>query len=339
MSRHDDDALSSSSQDEQYSGVNLTPSEDRPSSSSQAPSNATSFSNRLHFGSSSFTRRSDGYGRQRRSPLNSELWISVEFVFTVCQIIASIVVLLLSRNEKPQLHCSHGSSVTHLVVLQHFLFFIGRFLNRNLGIEHDSTHSHQSSSRGNPSETTPYTAISVVQASDEENNHIMDSTTTNTPVTGTLSTRLNGLADHFKMALDCFFAVWFVLAMCGYLEVTHPSDAPKLYRLCIVFLTFAVSDMPCRSYYVQRFVAENPDGEGGVIGVGTAKERVISDEDAVCCVCLTKFAHNDELRELLCTHVFHVDCVDKWLKSMHRVPCKTDVGESSTGSPLARDPH
>ncbi|XP_039016115.1 E3 ubiquitin-protein ligase At1g63170-like [Hibiscus syriacus] len=328
VTRHDDDASSSSSQDEQYSGVNSTQSEDRPSSSSQASNNATPFSNRLHFGSSSFMRRSDGYGRHRRSPFNSGLWISVEFVFTMCQIIASIVVLLLSRNEKPQapLFAWIVGYASSCVATLPILYW--RFLNRNLGIEQDSTHSHQGSSRSNPSETTPYTAISVAQASDEENNHIIAPATSNTPVTGTLSTRLNGLADHFKMALDCFFAVWFVV---GNVWVfgghSSPSDAPKLYRLFIVFLTFSCIGyampfilcaticccLPCiisvlgyredfsptrgatreiiNALPTFKFKSkktgnvnndqENPTGEGGVIGVGTAKERVISGEDAV----------------------------------------------------------
>ncbi|KAK8503396.1 hypothetical protein V6N12_034791 [Hibiscus sabdariffa] len=385
ITRHDDDASSSSSQDEQSSGVNLTQGEDRPSSSSQAPSNAISFSNRLHSGNSSFMRRSDGYGRRRRSPLNSGLWISVELFVTVSQIIASIVVLSLSRNEKPQapLFAWIVGYASARVATLPILYW--RFLNRNVGIEQDSTHSHQRSSHGNPSETTPYTAISVAQASGEENNHIIDSTTSNTTIAGTLSTRLNGLVDHFKMALDCFFAVWFVVGNVWIFGGhTSPSDAPKLYRLCIVFLTFSCIGyampfilcaticccLPCiisilgyredfsptrgatreiiNALPTFKFKSkktenvnndqENSAGEGGVIGAGTAKERVISGEDAVCCICLTKFADNDELRELPCIHVFHVDCIDKWLKINASCPlCKTEVGESSSGSPLARD--
>ncbi|KAL5661692.1 hypothetical protein ACJX0J_028817, partial [Zea mays] len=47
-------------------------------------------------------------------------------------------------------------------------------------------------------------------------------------------------ADHFKMALDCFFAVWFVVGnvwVFGGHSSAH--DAPNLYRLCIAFLTFS----------------------------------------------------------------------------------------------------
>ncbi|XP_022714906.1 E3 ubiquitin-protein ligase At1g63170 [Durio zibethinus] len=380
ITRHDD-ASSSSSRDEQPSGVNLTQSEDRPSSSSQAPTNQTSSSNRLNSRNSSFMRRSDGYGRRRRSPLNSVLWISVELVVTVSQIIASIVVLLLSRNEKPQapLFAWIVGYASGCVATLPILYW--RFRNRNRGIEQDSTHLRQGSSHGNPSDSTPYTAISVTQASDEENNRFSESATRNTLIGGTLSTRLNGLVDHFKMALDCFFAVWFVVGNVWIFGGhTSPSDAPKLYRLCIVFLTFScigyampfilcaticcclpciisvlgyredfsqtrgatmesINALPTYKFKSKKTGNVNDQGEGGVLAAGTAKERVISGEDASCCICLAKYADNDELRELPCIHVFHVECVDKWLKINASCPlCKSEVGESSSSaSPLARD--
>lgn len=43
--------------------------------------------------------------------------------------------------------------------------------------------------------------------------------------------RLNGLVDHFKMAIDCFFAVWFVVGNVWIFGGhSSPSDSPKLYR-------------------------------------------------------------------------------------------------------------
>lgn len=56
-----------------------------PSSSSSRPGNTSSYGN-----------------RQRTSPLNSGLWITIELTITVSQIVASIIVLSLSRDEKPQ---------------------------------------------------------------------------------------------------------------------------------------------------------------------------------------------------------------------------------------------
>lgn len=73
-------------------------------------------------------------------------------------------------------------------------------------------------------------------------------------------------------------------------------------------------------------------GEGGLVAPGTEKEREVSAEDAVCCICLGKYVDGAELRELPCTHHFHVECVDKWLKINASCPlCKHDVGGAASG--------
>ena len=37
-------------------------------------------------------------------------------------------------------------------------------------------------------------------------------------------------------------------------------------------------------------------------------------EDARCVVCLGDYEEGDRLRRLRCGHVYHVECVDEWLK-------------------------
>lgn len=380
-----DDASSSSSYDEQPHRMVSPQHEDIPSTSTGVPSyhSSSSSSNRLN-NRSSFMRRGDGYGRRRRSPLNSGLWISVELIVTVSQIIASIVVLSLSRNENPQapLFAWIVGYASGCVATLPILYW--RFRNRHQGIDSDSTQLRQGSSLPTPPEpTSSYTAISANQASDEENNRSTETETGNGQNALNFGGRLNGLVDHFKMALDCFFAVWFVVGNVWIFGGhSSPSDAPKLYRLCIVFLTFSCIGyampfilcaticccLPCiisvlgiREDYSQTRGAtaetinalptykfkskkngnlndqDNSGGtEGGVLAAGTEKERMISGEDAVCCICLAKYVDDDELRELICSHVFHVDCVDKWLKINASCPlCKSEIGDSS--SPLVQD--
>ncbi|KAF8393316.1 hypothetical protein HHK36_021557 [Tetracentron sinense] len=194
--------------------------------------------------------------------------------------------------------------------------------------------------------------------------------------------------DHFKMALDCFFAVWFVVGNVWIFGGhSSSSEAPNLYRLCIVFLTFScigyampfilcaticcclpclisilgfredltqtrgatpesINALPTYKFKLKkdgngegREINSDGAGEGGIVAAGTEKERVISGEDAVCCICLAKYADNDELRELPCSHFFHMECVDKWLKINALCPlCKFEVHESSGGSPSTASP-
>ncbi|KAK9149525.1 hypothetical protein Scep_008282 [Stephania cephalantha] len=356
--------------------------EDRPSSSTLVPVAEPSFSSTIGSNSrnSSFMRRGDGYSRQRRSPLNSGLWISIELVVTVSQIIASIVVLSLSRHENPQapLFAWIVGYAAGCVATLPLLYW--RFRHRNNQGNDQGSQRHRSSHSNPSSEPTPYTAISVSRSS-EENNHPNPVTTWSVRVFGVLSTsRLNVLVDHFKMALDCFFAVWFVVGNVWIFGGhTSSSEAPNLYRLCIVFLTFScigyampfilcaticcclpciislmgiredlthtrgatpesISALPTYKFKLKKN-GSGVDGEidleaaeGGVVAAGTEKERAISAEDAVCCICLAKYADNDELRELPCAHFFHMECVDKWLKINALCPlCKAEVGDSSEG--------
>ncbi|CAN6210412.1 unnamed protein product [Urochloa humidicola] len=205
--------------------------------------------------------------------------------------------------------------------------------------------------------------------------------------------RLSILAYHFKTAVDCFFAVWFVVGNVwifgGRSISSDAQDAPNMYRLCLAFLALScvgyaipfimcaaicccfpclisvlrlqedlgqsrgatqelIDALPTYKFKPKRnknwgidhaSSSENLD-EGGILGPGTKKERVVSAEDAVCCICLTKYGDDDELRELPCTHFFHVHCVDKWLKINAVCPlCKTEIGgvvRSFFGLPFGR---
>ncbi|PIA65252.1 hypothetical protein AQUCO_00100616v1 [Aquilegia coerulea] len=363
--------------------------EERPSSNARVSISQPSLSssNGSNSRNSSFIRRGDGYGRRHRSPLNSGLWISIELGVTVCQIIASVVVLAVSRDEKPQapLFAWIVGYASGCVATLPLLYWRYRHRN-NQHTEQESAQPRQSSSQNNPpSEPTPYTAITISRISEEEEHHASVTATGNGQNTRSLSVRLNVLVDHLKMALDCFFAVWFVVGNV-WIFGGHSSsaDAPNLYRLCIVFLTFScigyampfilcaticcclpciisilgfredlthtrgataesISALPTYKFKLKKNRGGgdeemNPDGvgEGGIVAAGTEKERVISGEDAVCCICLAKYADNDELRELPCNHFFHMECVDKWLKINALCPlCKCEVGENNEGSPSA----
>ncbi|KAK7402315.1 hypothetical protein VNO78_14488 [Psophocarpus tetragonolobus] len=373
------EAITTSSHNDQHSEMHLPQHQDQmPAETHQTSSSSAS---RLN---SASLRRGEGYGHRGRSPLNSGLWISVELVVTVSQIIASVVVLSLSRNENPQapLFAWIVGYASGCVATLPILYW--RFRNRNQSNEQDIS---QGSSGSNPPDRT-YTAIYISHVSDEENGHATQSVTRNTIIPGAFTSRLNGLVDHFKMALDCFFAVWFVVGNVWIFGGhTSPSDAPQLYRLCIVFLTFSCIGyampfilcaticccLPCiisvlgiREDFSQnrgatiesinalpifKFKVKNNENcddhdvnaaidESGILAAGTEKERVISGEDAVCCICLAKYVDDDELRELPCSHVFHVVCVDKWLKINASCPlCKSEVGTSNGGSPSAWDSH
>eukprot|EP01018_Ginkgo_biloba_P038760 Gb_28554 [translate_table: standard] len=363
-------------------------SQDRmPSSSTPTPSRPVPSSSSLR--STSFSRTGDlrNYGhRQRPSPLNSGLWISIELTITVSQIVASIIVLSLSRNEKPQAPLSVwvvGYAAGCLATLP-LLYW--RYAHRYVRVpEQDSLTSTMASHSSPPSSprATPYTTISVPHTSVEEEGHGTSRSLRRSQDAAGANSRINTFVERFKMALDCFFAVWFVVGNVWIFGGhSSSSEAPNLYRLCIVFLTFScigyampfilcaticcclpciisvlgfredqtqtreaspelINSLPKYKFKAKGAIERNESkddselesegsGEGGFVAAGTEKERSVSGEDAICCICLGKYKDGVELRELPCTHHFHVECVDKWLKINASCPlCKHEIVESS----------
>lgn len=344
------------------------------SSTSQTASNSRNVSS---------NRGVDNYGRRSRSPLNSGLWISIELIVNLSQIIAAIVVLSFSKHEHPQTPLFAwviGYTAGCVATLPHLYW---RYINRNRqATEQNATNSFQNFSQNNAPESNPYTVISVAQAVEGENGHSSGGVLQfrQNTIRAIQRLNLNALVDHLKMALDCFFAVWFVVGNVWLFGGrTSASDAPNLYRLCIVFLTFScigyampfilcamiccclpciisimglreemiltrgasaesINALPTYKFKAKRIQSADEseidsDGEGGIVAAGTDKERVISAEDAVCCICLTKYVDNDDLRELPCNHFFHTECVDKWLNINALCPlCKKEVGNTSSPS-------
>ena len=52
-----------------------------------------------------------------------------------------------------------------------------------------------------------------------------------------------------------------------------------------------------------------------------------------CTICLCEYADDEEVRRLPCLHLFHIECVDRWLRQNKRCPmCRMDIdfrGEST----------
>ncbi|KAG6585434.1 E3 ubiquitin-protein ligase [Cucurbita argyrosperma subsp. argyrosperma] len=375
-----DSAPSSLPHGRNSNGLNSSQPEDRPSSSTRVPSSQPSISTTgSNSRNSSFIRRGDS--RRRRSPLNSGLWISIELLLTMSQIIAAIIVLSLSKNEKPRAPLfawivGYASGCGATLPLLYW-----RYRHRNQASEQDSLQPSQNSNRINVP-AGPF-SVSVSRASEGEELHHPAPSPRGSVGSGLLTARVKVLVEYFKMGLDCFFAIWFVVGNVWIFGGhSSASEAPNLYRLCIVFLTFScigyampfilcvticcclpciisilgfredmtqtrgattesINALPTYKFKLKKSRSgddrENNsgagEGGGGVVAAGTEKERVISGEDAVCCICLAKYANNDELRELPCSHFFHKECVDKWLKINALCPlCKNEVGESIVGS-------
>ncbi|XP_052200191.1 uncharacterized protein LOC127806746 [Diospyros lotus] len=57
-----------------------------------------------------------------------------------------------------------------------------------------------------------------------------------------------------------------------------------------------------------------PENGGGEVSI----KRYEAGEAAECPVCLCKIDAGEEIRELRCAHLFHRDCLDRWVGYKHR---------------------
>uniref|UniRef100_A0A7N0V1Z1 RING-type domain-containing protein n=1 Tax=Kalanchoe fedtschenkoi TaxID=63787 RepID=A0A7N0V1Z1_KALFE len=309
-------------------------------------------------------RRRDS--RHRRSPLNSGLWICIELLLTVSQIVASIVVLALSKQEDPHapLRAWIVGYASGCVAILPLLYW--RYCHRNQSLEQDSGQNREISVQGT---LTAGTRLSLSFSRPSADDSRQTIATTDNAASGGYryfgrlnDSRLKATVEYFKMGLDCFFAIWFVVGNVWIFGGgTSAAEAPNLYRLCIVFLTLccigedlnqtrgatseSINALPTYKFKLKKTKSgSNRDAssgveEGGVVAAGTDKERLIAAEDAACCICLARYANNDELREMPCSHFLHKDCVDKWLKINATCPlCKCEVGASVSNSNTSQAP-
>ncbi|XP_066390121.1 E3 ubiquitin-protein ligase At1g63170-like [Miscanthus floridulus] len=380
---HGETASTSTSHQDMYSELDEPHQEDRPSTSTETPSSESSPSISPTAYSSrnlSFPRRDSIYGHGR-SPWNSGLWISFEIVMYIAQVVAAIVILIFSRHEHPHAPLFAWIIGYTIGCIASLPLIYWRYVHQNRHLDQEPQQP-----------PTTYPTLTPSQSS-EGRNHRTSGVVLRLGCIAISCPRLSVLAYHFKTAVDCFFAVWFVVGNVwifgGRSISSDAQDAPNMYRLCLAFLAlscvgYAIPFIMCAAICccfpclisvlrLQEDLGQNRGAtqelidalptykfkpkrnknwgidhasssqhldEGGILGPGTKKERVVSAEDAVCCICLTKYGDDDELRELPCTHFFHVQCIDKWLKINAVCPlCKTEIGgvvRSFFGLPFGR---
>lgn len=165
------------------------------------------------------------------------------------------------------------------------------------------------------------------------------------------------LFNKSRTSLELFFAIWFVMGNVWVFDTRFGSfhQAPKLHVLCISLLAWnavsysfpfllflllcccvpiistligynmnigstdrgacedQITKLPCWRYKEVETSLE--------LGKSTAK-----NENPECCICLSKYVEKEEIRQLPCSHIFHLKCVDQWLRIISCCPlCKQQL--------------
>lgn len=202
------DASSSiSSHDRTSNGLDSAQREDRSSGNARTPTTQPSTSsNGSNPRNVTFTRRGDA--RRRRSPLNSGLWISVELVLTLSQIVAAIVVLSASRHEHPRAPLfewivGYASGCVATLPLLYW-----RYRQTNLVSEPDSGQPRNSSSRIN-APAAPF-SISVPRTSEGEDHRAPVTSHRGGQTTGVMSARYESYDTYCSCWGKVIFFLFFI---------------------------------------------------------------------------------------------------------------------------------
>ncbi|KAI3970003.1 hypothetical protein MKW92_037105 [Papaver armeniacum] len=242
--------------------------------------------------------------RQLRSLFNSGIWILIELAFTLSQIVAATIVLYLSRLHDPQLFAWAIIYASGCVATIPFLYW--RFLHSGVDLR------------------IPRSLIFYFIWLTVGNMWIFifgrhKSFTVEKPF----------LYMHCLMYLKfcmVFYPFLFAIISCCLPRILSGGDFPEVQNHTGGASEETINALPTYKFKLKKSNAEGVGEGGGTLAAGNEKELIISGEDAVCSICLDKYADNEEVRELPCSHLFHVDCVAKWLKMNATCPlCKRGV--------------
>ncbi|KAF8410888.1 hypothetical protein HHK36_003425 [Tetracentron sinense] len=280
----------------------------------------------------SFLRRVFHYQNGSRSdlgsnPFNSGTWIMLEFMVLVVQI-SIITVTLAISNEKnpfwPMRVWIGGYDIGCLLSLP-LLYWRYR-------------HPHVSQgNRFSPSDV-------------EQQRNINE------------ESRSSYLMNKSRTFLELFFAIWFVMGNVWVFDYRFGSfnQAPKLHVLCISLLAWnAVSysfpfllfvlfcccvpltsnllgynmnmgsnDRGASDDQISRLPSwRYKEGDASLkLTHGTDCNSANGNENLECCICLAIYREKEDVRQLPCSHMFHLKCVDQWLRIISCCPlCKQEL--------------
>ncbi|XP_016506483.1 E3 ubiquitin-protein ligase At4g11680-like [Nicotiana tabacum] len=275
----------------------------------------------------SFLRRVFHYQNGSRSdlgsnPLNSMTWMMMECIALSVQIIIASYTLAVSKEEKPVwpmkiwvLGYAFGCIISVMLLYWRYWAFYVRPQRDDSDMEQQRSHDEYSRAL-----------------------HVM---------------------EILRTGVELFFAIWFVMGNVWVFESRFLSyhRAPKLHLLCISLLTWnAVAySFPfllflllcCCVPILSSFLGYNMNM--GSVDRGASDEQLSSlpswkykesgkkeqpkysgveneNENVECCICLAKYGDKEEIRQLPCSHIFHLKCVDQWLRIISCCPlCKQEL--------------
>ncbi|KAK1311466.1 E3 ubiquitin-protein ligase [Acorus calamus] len=254
------------------------------------------------------------------NPFNSGPWLALELMVLVVQITVITVVLALSQEEEPVWPLRVWIVGYDVGCLLSLPLLYWRHRCRRVYVNHgDDGHRFGD----------------IEQQRDEES-------------------RSSYLMNKSRSFLELFFALWFVMGNVWVFDTRFGSfnRSPNLHILCIVLLAW---NTICYSFpfilfvllcccvpLINNFLGYNMNLASANRGAtddqlsqlpswrfkvaDDASEEFLTNGDSECCICLANYRDSEEVRQLPCSHLFHLGCVDQWLRIISCCPlCKKEI--------------
>lgn len=139
---------------------------------------------------------------------------------------------------------------------------------------------------------------------------------------------------------------WFILGVVWLMNSTHCAACPWMFRLTSSIICFSLARLavtlvcfyrsfPPTSLEGQVPYPCMPAGANDNEIKHLPSEKISSCSKVhgeTCSICLSNFEIAEDVRNLPCAHVFHMNCIDQWLRRHRVCPlCITDVCLTKTG--------
>ncbi|KAK9941161.1 hypothetical protein M0R45_017782 [Rubus argutus] len=319
-------SFSSSSPGENRMAVNVRTRSSRPLPSSFLMRMAMRISRARWF---IFLRRVFHYQNGSRSdlgsnPFNSSTWMMLEFIALVVQISITTITLAVSEREKPVWPMRIWIVGYDIGCVLNLLLLFGR-----------------------------YRLLYLTQGDGFNLSDIEQQRSTE-------ESRTTHLMNRCRTSLELFFAIWFVMGNVWVFDSRFSSfpGAPKLHVLCVSLLAWnAISysfpfllfvllcccvplissmlgynmnmgsiDKAASDDQISQLPSWRYKEVNTTVELGSDGNSEVANEDPDCCICLAKYRDKEEVRQLPCLHMFHLKCVDQWLRIISCCPlCKQEL--------------
>ncbi|CAA0832477.1 RING/U-box superfamily protein [Striga hermonthica] len=156
--------------------------------------------------------------------------------------------------------------------------------------------------------------------------------------------------SKFKTWVELILAIWFVMGNVWVFDsrLSSYKGAPRLHALCISILAwnaitysfpFILFVMLCccvpllgalLGYNMNAASLSRGATHDQLAALPSWQYNGVFDLDnqevPECCICLAKYSEKEEIRQLPCNHIFHLNCVDHWLRIISCCPlCKQGI--------------